>query len=49
MDLKNSQLIKNEIHKNVNVSQINGSDTYQFKQIVVSEDFEVENGALGLD
>jgi hypothetical protein len=41
MGLKNSKVIKNKVLDNTNVCNL--------KEIIVSEDFEVENGVLGLE
>jgi hypothetical protein len=47
MGSKNSQVIKNKNH-DANALKINSFNIPHYKEIIVIEDFEIENGVLGL-
>jgi hypothetical protein len=50
MGLKNSQAIKSKTQDNTNAyKSTNNSNKYKFKEIIVVDGFEVENGILGLE
>jgi hypothetical protein len=50
MGLKNSKVIKNMKENNSGIQDsLISTNEYQFKEIFVFEDFEIENGMLGLD
>jgi hypothetical protein len=50
MGLKGSQAVKSETQDNDNRNKsANNSNKYKFKKIIVSKNYELENGILGLD